>query len=251
MNRRDFLSSAPVALTVTAAPVAVAAQCVVGLDENPALLALAQQLPEVEQAYVDTLKAEREAWRIWSPQWPLAPEACCNKWGASGYNRDLERNLRGAGLRREGQSTCWTIKTASEMERDIERAHEMLAKDDKRKRSYGKKFRQYRHEEIAEAELGLLLLPGYLAECERIKRESRYMDLVDANSSAREAMFNFVREVLAEQARTMEGVVIKARACAAIGRMTDYDQSWGQMVENTTHRKSMAGLLGAALLEVI
>ncbi len=84
-----------------------------------------------------------------------------------GYDREIERDLRGAGIRREGQRSAWTIKTAAEMEQDIERAREMLAKDDKRKRSYGKRFRQHRYNEIAEAELGLALLPGYLTEIDR------------------------------------------------------------------------------------
>lgn len=72
MQRRDFLTRAPVALAVIGTPVAAAA--IPAPAENPALLALGEELPKVEQAYQDALAAWRAAWDFWSPQWPLAPE---------------------------------------------------------------------------------------------------------------------------------------------------------------------------------
>lgn len=248
MQRRDFLRRAPVALAAIGAPVAAAT--IAAPAENPALLALGEELPKVEQTYQDALTAWRTAWDFWSPQWPLAPEACCNKWGSTGYGRELERDLRGAGIRREGQSTCWTIKTTSEMENDIDRARELLAKDDKRKRSYGKRFRQYRHEEIADAELGLALLPGYLTEIEQIKRESDFEAIDKERHRATDAIFAFARIVLAEQSLTLEGVKIKARACAAINRLHPYDRKFGDMGA-WKYETNITGLLGAAVLEVI
>lgn len=249
-TRRSFLAAIP-AIAVTAAPVAAATHWVAPTDENPELLLLGKKLPEIEQAYHDALAAWREAWRIWSPQWPLAPEPCCNKWSGSGYGRELERDLRGAGLRREGQSSAWTIKSAAEMERDIDRARAALAKDDKRKRSYGKLFRDYRHEEIAEAELGLILLPGYLAECERIKRESGFEEIEAARQRTAHKLFEFAREIVSVKSTTIEGVTIKASACAAVGRMRHGDVMYEQLTDSTTHEQPMAALLGQALLEVI
>lgn len=248
MQRRDFLTRAPVALAAIGTPAAAATIAVPA--ENPALLALGEELPKVEQAYQDALTAWRTAWDFWSPQWPLAPEACCNKYGASGYNRELERDLRGAGLKREGESTCWTIKTAAEMEREIDWQRELLAKDDKRERSYGKRFRQYRHDAIAEAELGLALLPGYLAEVDRIKRESSFKAIDKERHRATDAIFAFVRKVLMEPSQTIEGVRIKARACAAINRLHSYDRNIGNL-DAFKHKEYLPALLGAAVLEVI
>ena len=59
------------------------------------------------------------------------------------------------------------------------------------------------------------------------------------------------RKVLAEQSLTIEGVRIKARACAALNRMHDYDIHMADLNDGRNNRSSMAGLLGAALLEVI
>lgn len=251
MKRRQFLTRAPLAMAVVAAPVA-AAEATVDLPtqtENPTLLALGADLPKTEQAYQAALKTWQAAWAEWAPQWPLAPDVCCNKYGASGYNRELERDLTGAGLRREGETCTWYIKTAEEMECDIERAREALAKDDKRKRSWGKSFRQYRYQEIQDAELGLALLPGYLAERERVRTESNFDAIHVARIKTREALFAFVRRVLTEPSHTSEGVMIKAQACAALNRMHRYDQCMAAMTDTIDNIDCMAGLLGQAMLE--
>lgn len=253
MKRRQFLTRAPIAMAVVAAPVAAAeAQAMLPVqEENPALLSLGAKFQQAEQAFQDALQTWRAAWAEWSPQWPLAPDVCCNKYGASGYNREPERDLTGVGLRREGEKCTWYIKTAEEMEHEIEKAREALAKDDKRKRSYGKAFRQYRYQEIADAELGLILLPGYLAERARVERESNFAAINKARSDTAQNLFVLTRQILAEQSLTVEGVQIKARACASLGRMPAYEQMWGQMIDNTEHKDCMAGLLGKAMLDLL
>lgn len=253
MKRRQFLTRAPLAMAVVAAPVAAAeAQAILPVQaENPTLLALGAEFQQAEQAFQDALQTWRTAWAEWSPQWPLAPDVCCNKYGASGYNREREHDLTGAGLCREGERCAWYIKTADELEGEIESARESLAKDDKRKRSYGKSFRRYREQEIADAELGLILLPGYLAERERVQRESNFAAINKARSDTAQNLFVLTRQILAEQSLTVEGVQIKARACAAIGRLPAYEQMWGQMRDNTEHKDCMAGLLGKAMLEIL
>ena len=65
MQRRDFLRRAPVALAAIGAPVAAAT--IAAPAENPALLALGEELPKVEQTYQDALTAWRTAWDFWSP----------------------------------------------------------------------------------------------------------------------------------------------------------------------------------------
>ena len=218
--------------------------------ENPKLLKLRGELPAVEKAYQDALSTWQAAWAEWSPQWPLAPEPCCNKWGEFS-GREMERDLTGQGLIRDGEKAPWYIKSISEMEKDIERELASLAKDDKRKRSYGKRFRQYRHDAIAEAELGLALLPGYLAERDRVARESNFAAINKARFRTSQDLFAFVRLVLTEPSHTLAGVKIKAEACATLGRMHPYDAAWGHVGDTPKNKGSMAGLLGAALLEVV
>ena len=244
-TRRNFLTRAPLAVAALAAPVAALASVP---DENPKLLELGAEFPAVEKAYQDALANWQAAWTEWSPQWPLAPEPCCNKWGW-GHSREMERDLTGQGLIREGEKDPWYIKTADEMERDLEMEREMLAKDHKRKRSYGKAWRQYRHDNIAEAELGLALLPAYLAERDRIKRESNFETINKARHRTSEDLFAFARRVLGEPSYTLAGVKIKAEACSALGRMHSYDATWGHVGDSTKNKSSMAGLLGQALLD--
>ncbi|MGA0617421.1 hypothetical protein [Paracoccus sp. KR1-242] len=254
MKRRGFLKLAPAAFAAGTVPVAAldrAVEAEAQTQENPELLVLGEKLPEIEQAYQEARAAWFEAWEFWSPQWPLAPEQCCNKWGGLGYGRELERDLVGCGLIRDGEAAPWSIKTAAEMEEDIDRARALLAKDDKRKRSLGKGFRRYRYQEIATAELGLALLPGYLAERARIVRESGFAEIHKKRNTTSSDLFALVRRIVTEPSRTMEGVKIKAAACAALSRMHRTDCYLGHMDDSLTHKTSLAGMLGAALLEVI
>lgn len=239
ISRRAMLATIPATAALPAAALSTPEAA-----ENPNLLELGSELAAVEGAYQDALKNWQAAWAKWSPQWPLAPQPCCNKFRGG----EIERDLSGRGLIREGEARPWYISAAEDMERDLERERELLAKDDKRKRSYGKRWRQYRYDHIAEAELGLALLPGYLAERDRIARESNFEAIHKARYRTSEELFAFVRRVLEEPSRTLTGVKIKAEACAALERMHSYDRMQGLVVDGTKHKSNMAGLLGEALL---
>lgn len=249
MKRRQLLTRALLGTAFMGVPVAVAeASARPAMPaENPNLIALGAELPNIEQAYLGAVKKWSAAWTEWAPQWPLAPEACCQKF----HGHEMERDLTGMGLTRDGETAPWYVKTAAQMECDIDTAREALAKDDKRKRSYGKRFRQYRHDEIAQAELGLALLPGYLAERERVKRESGFDAIDKERYRASDAVFEFARRVLEEHSLTAEGVRIKVQACAALGRMHPYDRSWGRMRDSIGNRPCMASVLAEAMLEAM
>lgn len=214
------------------------------VQENSALIALSQQTAEIEATYRDAVAAFDEMMRIWSPQWPLAPEACCRKHNGG----DLERDILGSGLQRKGEKKCWSIMTAADLEQRRDRALELLAKDDRRKRSYGRKFREHWSDELAQAEIGLALLPGYHAECARIKRESNADAVGQAVMDAAAAIYRHAREVLAQPSLTKSGVKIKADACAAIGRMRSYDRHLSDLRDLGAGRTSLAVMLAEAVI---
>lgn len=249
MQRRDFLTRAPVALAVIGTPAAAAA--VQAPAENPALLALGEDLPKVEAAYRAASEARRDAWRLWSKQWPLAPDACCNlDW--CGWSDRAERDLSGAALIRPGRDRPVRVNTVREMEDRAELMRKCLAKDNRRKRKESKKTRAYWQGEIARCELGVQLLPSYLAECDRIRLESAYDTLRVQQDEARRALFALARAALAEKASTSRGLKIKAEICAALGAMGAYDVNFGQIEDATRNPASnMAALLASAVLDAI
>jgi len=219
-------------------------------SENPALLALGEQLPKVEQAYRDARATWDAMWKEWSPQWPLAPEPCCKLVWLGSFGDGTERDLTGAGLLRPGQERPAKVMTIKEMESRAGWMRECMAKDDGRKRKVGRKTRAYWEAEANSCELGIQLLPGYQAECARIKAASN----VEANSKARsdtaQAMFKFARKVLAEPHHTAEGLKIKASAVAMLGNLQRGDAFRANMVDCTDNAQEepLAVLIGKAVL---
>jgi hypothetical protein len=254
LTRRRLLEGAGTAtLAAGAVVVPLAADALPTADvvaENPKLLELGAKLPAVEKTYRDARRARWTTWKTWSPQWPLAPEPCTTP-RHCGYG-EMERDLSGTGLTRDGETYPRGIRTAEDMGRSLEEERKLLAQDDKRKRSYGREWRRYRVEHIAQAEAGLALLPGYLAECERIRKESNYEAVDAARRRSAEELVAFVRRVLVEPSRTMAGVTIKAQACAVLGRMPAYDRMCYLMGDTTgKDGDPIAALLANAVLDVL
>ncbi|SEC27552.1 hypothetical protein [Rhodobacter sp. 24-YEA-8] len=100
-------------------------------------------------------------------------------------------------------------------------------------------------------ELGIELLPGYLAECDRVKRGSNYRAVNAARTRAADRMFEFAREVLAAPSVTLDGVAIKARAVAALRLLRSYERRWSNIADIGLHEQNMAALLGQALVDVL
>lgn len=251
LTRRALLSAAPAAALVPAASLAALPSITATLpaEENPQLLALGEQLPSIEAAYTSARHAWFTAWAEWNPQWPLAPECCLHSWQM--YSSRIERDLSGKGLIRPGSKDSRSIKTQQELEWEIAWSTQQLERDARRKRSWGKRFVQRETEKLAQAKLGLKLLPGYLAECERIKRASNFDAIDSARHEAARNVIAFARKVLQEPSRTIEGVRIKARAAALIGQMHGYDQVTGTLGDGITQNGSLAALLGEAVLAVL
>ncbi|NPD14456.1 hypothetical protein HOY34_04485 [Xinfangfangia sp. D13-10-4-6] len=249
MKRRQFITAAPVAALAPLAVCEAPSVAAPAPAENPALLALGQELPGVEAAYHNACTAWDAMWREWHPQWPLAPDPCVVQGG--GWIGEIERDLNGSGLVRPGQDKPMRRLELHNMESRRDSMLAALARDAKRKKPSSRRTLNYWQSEIDRAELGIALLPGYLSECERIRKASDFEALEAARVAARDRMFDFARQVLGEPAATIEGVRIKARAVAALGNLRPYDATWGNLRDMTGPKGHMGAMLGRALLEVL
>ncbi|OWJ76985.1 hypothetical protein [Haematobacter genomosp. 1] len=218
--------------------------------ENPKLLALGEELPRVEAAYREAVAAWDVMWREWEPKWPLAPDVCTGQ--RASYGSDIERDLRGAGLFREGQDEPLRVMSLAYMEWNRERCLEKLAKNDRRKRKVSAKTVAYWQSEVERMDRAMLLLPGYLEECDRIRRASDFQTINEARNVASEGVFTFAQKVLSEPSTTIAGIRVKAEAIAVIGRMRRWDASiWSMRYAAGPPAESMIVMLGNAMLEVV
>lgn len=209
--------------------------------ENPDLLALSAQMPAVEQRYQEAIRTWKRAWDEWSPQLPLAPDCCTVDFGQG----EMERDLSGRGLIRPGENTPRRVLSMQELERSLEWAIDVLRKPDFKKGEANTLWKK----NLADAELGIELLPGYLKERDRVMEESNFEAIDHERTEAFKALFAFVRSVLETPSRGTEGVRIKARAAAMIGRLKRSDLAYGSMVDMTGPKMHLAALLGQAMLE--
>lgn len=246
MKRRDFLAATPVAALAPIAAIQANASAPRALAENPALLALGEQLPQIEAAYHDAVAAWDAMWREWRPQWPLAPEPCTER--NLGWFDEAERGLDGAALVRPGQERELRVLRLSHMEWRRDNMMAAIAKDAQRKRKAARSSLKFWQAELAKMELGIALLPGYLAECQRVKRASGFDHIEAAKTNAAKRVFAFAREVLALPSHTLEGVLVKARAVAALGLLSRRERKWASVEDVALHDQHMATLLGKALV---
>lgn len=248
MKRRDFLTAAPVAAII---PLVVSGRSAASLGveaENPVLIELGKAQTAVEANYHEACAAWDAMWEKWSPQWPLAPDTCVCEGGL--WSSDYECDLSGAELIRHGEVRPKRIFRIADME--ARRAHmkDTLEKANRRKKPTSRKSMDYWHAEVGRAERGIAALPGYLAECDRIKAASDFKRIDEERKLARDRMFAFAREVLEEPSSTIDGVKVKAAALAAIGRLRAPDDFIGNTQDSITGKVHMAALLGQAIVDL-
>lgn len=248
MKRRQLLAAASAAALTPIAAFAAGSPIPVQLvEENPALLALGEELPRVEAEYHAACAAWDAMWREWHPQWPLAPDPCVME--NCGWPEESERTLTGEPLVRAGRNHSLRVLRLDHLEWRRASSLEALAKDARRKRKSSRETLAYWQSEVDRSELGLALLPGYLAECERIKRESKVEALTKARRAASERVFAFARKVLQEPSSTVAGVRIKAQAAAALGRLSNHDANWGRLMDISQNQGQLVVLLAKAMLD--
>lgn len=192
---------------------------------SPELAALAAKLPAAERDYHAAVDAARAAYREWMPELPLAPDYCTHGPNTRFHypGEDMERDIFGVGFIRKGEEVPRRIRSAEWMRETAARYREALAKDDKRKRSYGKRARDGWIADAEAAERGLELLPAYLAERDAILKASRGRELAEERYEAAEALVALVAKIARHPTNSAAAAKIKADAAVALGRMPRQD----------------------------
>ncbi len=249
MTRRAVIATAP---ALAALPLAVAVASPALAAENPDLVKAGEAAADAEARFNAAVMAYDAAYAEWAPQWPAAPDSCVDtQWNGSLWGAEIERGLDGRAINRSGDGKFKTrLYSVSELENRSEWMRSAMAKDAKRKSRASRKTRDYWESEIAKCDLGAVLLPGYLAECARIKAVSNFDAIREARTETAKEIFQAVWKVLGTSHTTAAGLKIKAEAVATIGRMPTYDMQWAQLTEAGPGMPSMAAVLAEAVLQI-
>lgn len=181
--------------------------------ENPELVALGNATFDLQSNYEET---RAEALRIAKDvrrHWPLAPEPILS----FGHGCLEERDVTGAGIMRVVEERgkleqVWGYGTPEYFEAQIQHHKDRIDHIMETKSKRGLKFEQ---EWLKRSEEALPLSRAYVAKIEKLKEQSGYQPARDRQEAAYEAFSDHVSKVMAMEAATMEGVVIKAQALQA------------------------------------
>lgn len=210
MNRRKVLLGLASASTAAATGAQASER---GTPENPELVALGNATHAAQQNYQDARAECRRIASEFAPLWPLAPEPILS----FGNGCMDERDVTAAGIRRivEGRGRIeqmWKFGTPEYFEDEIKRHKARIAHIMKTKSKRGLKFEEAW---LKRSEEALPLARTYTAEIEKLREQSGYKPARERQEAAYEALRDHVNEIMAADATTMEGVVIKAQALQA------------------------------------
>lgn len=230
INRRRLLLGLAAASTAAAVGVEVA---LAAPAENPELVRLGDELPAVEAAYRAARAHQNAVDREWAPQWPIAPEElAAENWD---HTARLERDFYGAHHGRK-------IRTSSSLEWRINNARSAL-------KSRAKKNHWLRQMTLEEWERELVEMSRlheialrYEAECDWITKAANYRGSWEATHETAQALAQHITNLMEQPETTMAGVIIKAQAMAAWGRVDREDQVW------SFAHPQWPGLIAAAIL---
>lgn len=248
LSRRAVLKAAP---AVAALPISVAFASLSLARESAELVAAGKAVADAEVRFDVARRAYQSTVAEWSPQWPLAPDACVQKdWMGMRWGDEIERDLLGRAVDRPdakfGRPKLCTVKELKEWAESFRVA---LSKDDRRKAKASRATRDSWRDEIERRELGAKLLPGYQAECARIKAASNIDGVKAERREASRAIYQAVWAVLALPHTTAAGLQIKAASVATLGRMPDRDRLWSDLEDAGQDLPSMAAVLAEAVLQ--
>lgn len=177
--------------------------------ENPALVQLGAETAAIEAEYVEAAASERAILAEWQPRWPDAPKEIRRGWG---YRGALERDIKGAAIRRRdehGQEYTMQISTATELQRWVQQIEAEIphANSPRSRKGSNQALEDFRRQrDIAVA---------YEGKCARIRRESGYEAARERRQAAERRLAENISMVLQEGAQTLAGVIIQARALNA------------------------------------
>lgn len=223
LNRRRLLLGIASASAAGAA-IAISSAAVVGATENANLLRLAEELPTLEAKYVTANKAKEAAYRNGMKHWPIAPRVLVQ----SNYgSRSLERDIAGAGLKRNGDfANLWELDDVRNRVAALHKAVHCARKNPDRPFSVayftGTDTAEGWKPYLAEWQMILAAAEAYYATTDRLREECGYEPARLADEAARDALVTHVAAIMAERPTTMAGVVIHARALAAFGEVEQF-----------------------------
>ncbi|CAN7525024.1 hypothetical protein LJR030_005381 [Rhizobium sp. LjRoot30] len=218
-GRRRFLLGLAAAATAAAAPSTVAAR----VEENPRLIALAAALPAIADTYHAAEAAYMERWRYWRKATPLAPDAVAKR--GTGCPRTTvqpgrtEMYVQGGYLYRQGEEFPSRIfTTAIEIRCEIQSV--------RRKKQRAKKAGAIAdflaaEEELAQLEANAAEALSYEKTFKEVEAaaEEEMERLNRPKQAALYALYDQVAAIMAEDDRTMEGLIVKAEALAEWDRV--------------------------------
>lgn len=213
LSRRNLLLG--LAASATAATSTGAKGSSAAPQENPALLALADELPEIAGAYKVARDEVDQIVKAWSPSWPVPAEEVFSY----GSGSKTHRGIDGEGIkttRFRDMSDVYRLGTP-EMFAENAKGHEKrIAEIEKTKSKRRMEFHQLH---AGRDRAAIEPARAYWSEVDRITKASG----IEAATAKREAALESFREqvdkIMGTEDWTITGAVIKAQALAAWGEV--------------------------------
>ncbi|TIO11070.1 hypothetical protein [Mesorhizobium sp.] len=204
LNRRRLLMGLAAASTAAAAVTVAPAAHSAAVNENPEPVRLGNELPAAEAEMLAAKAAKSAVIAEWSPRWPLAPDEIIE------HGCEIERNLTGAGLHRDGRKDCLRVGTANDFRWWKESLERQLAS----KRIKSEARRTHLRKEIKKTQRKISIAERYAAETARIREASGYEQASERHCAAIKALSSLIVAIMAQPGTSMQGVMIKAQALA-------------------------------------
>lgn len=245
LNRRRLLIGLAAASSAAAAVPALAArptpQSVV---EDSELIRLGDEVLSALDAYLLAQALEDERRSEGLRRWPKVPEELFRKDQEGNYrfsggwmSGEIERGFEGGRVWRKGEEKPRLVYGRYEATGEYQRARGALT--NKRLVRTGKLYGRTRaqwEQQLAEEKPLADIAEAYYGECRCIHQDLDWEATWRDEHAKAAALGDLVTKIMAVEARTMEGVIIKGQALAAWGRVTSISRSyhkgmpdWGPM----------------------
>jgi hypothetical protein len=221
LDRRRLLIGLAAASTAAAAMTVAPSAHSATHSENPELIRLGGGLAAIAEEYRISAAERKAIVKEWKKVWPVAPdEIICGRW-----SREIERDITGAGIAREGKKDCLSIWSCDELEWYLSRAKSILKGKAIDKRSLGGlPNRAAWEDELDRLVAQYTAASKYEAEKARVLKASGYKAADERKHAAAAALIGIINNIMAQSETTMAGVIIKAQALAAWGLVSDWQR---------------------------
>jgi len=244
INRRSLLLGLAAASTMAAS--ATDSPAAISESENPELIRLAGELPEVAARYVEAQKHQVGVEVTYSSVWPVAPDEI-TKPGYEGAWGGFEKTFKGGGMFRKGEVRPRQLISASSFRYDTKYAKRVLNGNKLEKSKIDGLNRQEWEVRLVQLEKAQALAARYEAEIKRIKSSVDYEAVWRATHAARDALEDHIAAIMNEPEQTMTGLIIKAQALEAWGQVKGYKipfrhgEAWPEQIAASILRMARSG----------